>query len=88
MKAPSVAAMRARSRQCFDYSFYMESNAHLFHLHNLSPADLWEHFVQYGQFELGAAHRCAALDYLLFNEELCPSKAQRTGQQEESVTRL
>ena len=54
--------MRARSRLCFDFSFYKERNARLFHLHNLSPADLWEHFVQYGQFELGAAHRCAALD--------------------------
>ena len=61
VKAPSVAAMRARSRQCFDYSYYMEGNARLFHLDNLSPADLWEHFVQYGQFELGAAHRCAVL---------------------------
>ena len=62
VKAPSVAAMRARSRRCFDYSYYLKSNSGMFHLDSLSPADLWEHFVQYGQFELGAAHRCAALD--------------------------
>ena len=53
--------MRARSMHCFDYTFYMKSNLHLFHLDNLSPADLWEHFVRFGQFELGAAHRCAAI---------------------------
>lgn len=73
VKAPSIAAMRARSRQCFDYNFYMHSNAHLLHLDNPSPADLWEHFVRVGQFELGAAHRCAATVICsLSGVELCP----------------
>ena len=62
VKAPRIAAMRARSSRCFDFDFYLRRNAaRLSHLDNPSPADLFEHFVRYGQFELGAAHRCAAL---------------------------
>ena len=53
--------MRARSSRCFDFDFYLKSSAHLLHLDNPSPADLWEHFVRTGQFKLRAAHRFAAL---------------------------
>jgi hypothetical protein len=46
-----VLELRARGPQCFDLDYYVHSNPDLGSLAQGGQEQLWQHFVNFGQFE-------------------------------------